>query len=678
MPSNWIEIRDHAAGVSGIFGPGDIQAQPDAASGYKKATVKGKSCKTCIHFTEGICHLYGAKAKPNMVCNDWKTSMPNTLVASENKSFAELFFSQGQAEFDEDSGLIWKEVLKTGILPYTPSGGGRVANKPLVVKVRSDRPDKEVSFDHLIEAFQGGAKENVTVPLSHENLTKENTGFVKSLVVKENDEDGHSLWAGLEITEPDIKGKIERKTIRGNSVGIEFAYTAPDGKEYAQVLDHNCLTNKPFFRGLKPFGVEATEVDHYEFADKKSAPSNGSQIMWDPTQTYEYLKSQIEKQISGDFWIMGMSSDKVLVSSWSSAIKGPSTFVVEYTIDAEGDIQVEDPELWEPVSQEWVSVDMEEGFTFTARELGLMALEGYPIDINFSIADEAPLGTPGNRENWVDKVGGLPKYVRRIARNLIRERGFTTSHAIATAIQNIKLWSVKSKNPKTKAKAVAALAEWEQKKASSHANLNEEDPLDEKEVKMPAKVIDKEETEDVTLTETDQDEETPKSKKSSSEKESQIQLAEKQEVSIKKMEVQLAEERKRSDRLAAKLHTRDVDDKIDSYKKAWGDQPDFLKKIRSILMEDDGEEIMSLNLSEDDKAEAHSYTVSEIVDEIMSSLPESKIKLSEQVTRVMGDEDHPANRSEKKPREERTKEAVDNLGISMTLGGKQRKAAERG
>jgi hypothetical protein len=80
----------------------------------------------------------------------------------------------------------------------------------------------------------------------------------------------------------------------------------------------------------------------------------------------------------------------------------------------------------------------------------------------------APLGTPGNKKNWVDAVGGLPRYIREIARALMREHGFTMSHAIATAISRCKVWAATSKSPKVRAKASAAIAEWNAKKAKSH------------------------------------------------------------------------------------------------------------------------------------------------------------------------------------------------------------------
>ena len=79
--------------------------------------------------------------------------------------------------------------------------------------------------------------------------------------------------------------------------------------------------------------------------------------------------------------------------------------------------------------------------------------------------------------NWVDDVGGLPKYIREIADSLM-ERGFTESRAIATAVNTVRRWArggparaggEGSVTAKTQAKAVKALAEWEAKKARAKA-----------------------------------------------------------------------------------------------------------------------------------------------------------------------------------------------------------------
>ena len=77
------------------------------------------------------------------------------------------------------------------------------------------------------------------------------------------------------------------------------------------------------------------------------------------------------------------------------------------------------------------------------------------------------------KKNWIEntKEGQLPAYIQHIAKDLHEERGMTMSHAIATAISLCKKWAAggKNVNPDTRAKAAAAIAEWEKLKASSHS-----------------------------------------------------------------------------------------------------------------------------------------------------------------------------------------------------------------
>lgn len=75
------------------------------------------------------------------------------------------------------------------------------------------------------------------------------------------------------------------------------------------------------------------------------------------------------------------------------------------------------------------------------------------------------------RKNWVELAGQLPAYIQHIARDLHNERGMPLSRAIPTAIAAVKRWAAGGGNvkPDTRAKAAAAVAEWEALKARSHA-----------------------------------------------------------------------------------------------------------------------------------------------------------------------------------------------------------------
>jgi hypothetical protein len=84
--------------------------------------------------------------------------------------------------------------------------------------------------------------------------------------------------------------------------------------------------------------------------------------------------------------------------------------------------------------------------------------------------DTAPLG---NGDNWVTQGGGLDPFLRAIAHSLIRN-GHSKSQAIALAIGSVRRWAAGGGNvtPKTRAKAVKALASWEALKAKAKAKPN--------------------------------------------------------------------------------------------------------------------------------------------------------------------------------------------------------------
>jgi HK97 family phage prohead protease len=72
---------------------------------------------------------------------------------------------------------------------------------------------------------------------------------------------------------------------------------------------------------------------------------------------------------------------------------------------------------------------------------------------------------------WHHKGLQLPAFIQHIARDLMAERGMPESEAIATAISQCKRWAAGGENvkPETRAKAAAAIAEWERLKATHGA-----------------------------------------------------------------------------------------------------------------------------------------------------------------------------------------------------------------
>lgn len=80
--------------------------------------------------------------------------------------------------------------------------------------------------------------------------------------------------------------------------------------------------------------------------------------------------------------------------------------------------------------------------------------------------------------NWIDKEGGLPRYIERIACHIHFDRGHTVSEAIADAVADCeKMCATGESNfghvhPQFQTEACAAVADWERMRASAHAKGN--------------------------------------------------------------------------------------------------------------------------------------------------------------------------------------------------------------
>lgn len=67
--------------------------------------------------------------------------------------------------------------------------------------------------------------------------------------------------------------------------------------------------------------------------------------------------------------------------------------------------------------------------------------------------------------NWVDEQGGLPSYMDRIAKHIHYDSGLTRSHAIAAAVERVKVLAAKGN-----AQAIKALAQWNAKRAKAKSD----------------------------------------------------------------------------------------------------------------------------------------------------------------------------------------------------------------
>jgi hypothetical protein len=112
---------------------------------------------------------------------------------------------------------------------------------------------------------------------------------------------------------------------------------------------------------------------------------------------------------------------------------------------------------------------------FDAKKVGL-GHKAKPQKVELADSHSYPsLERKPGKQNWVDKAGGLPDFIERIAKHLHYEKGYEIGRAIAVAVNTCRRWaaggavtehgSSHGVSAETRAKAVAALASWEAKKA---------------------------------------------------------------------------------------------------------------------------------------------------------------------------------------------------------------------
>ncbi len=183
----------------------------------------------------------------------------------DGRILAELFFGEDDAV--EENGLLFKTIFREGTWKYSPGPGQKPIEKPLtVIKAGvSDRDNLVISMDEIKENFEKGVKDNVTVPLNHDNRPHENTGYIRQLKY-DTDEQGRAvLKAGFEFTEPDVKEKAKRGSIPGTSGGVLFDYINKEkGDKYRAVLDHVALTPNPWLNDMGPFGMSDDEAENLQ------------------------------------------------------------------------------------------------------------------------------------------------------------------------------------------------------------------------------------------------------------------------------------------------------------------------------------------------------------------------------------------------------------------------------
>lgn len=319
---------------------------------------------------------------------------------------AMLFFAESSSTASAEDGLMWKVALPVGELKVSPGYRGKAAARPLrVIEGRSHNPREAIGLQDLVDAFDEGAIQHVTLPLSHADRCEENTGFVRKVKIGQTKDGKRALMCGVDITEPEVKGKVERGTIAGCSVGIEFDYVKKDtGKTFKSVLQHLCLTNKPWVPGMPAFGVAADESSLV--VPLMPADPDEQLAQWQEERGLYWRLAKIEQALEptlGDFVVRDIDGDVAVVVDDQARV-----YEVPYDVTQEG-VVTRPREVWRELARPAGELDIPEEWlnpvaeTPATRDPDATPLKGDPDDISKPHESDLlqplkPLTTPRPRE----------------------------------------------------------------------------------------------------------------------------------------------------------------------------------------------------------------------------------------------------------------------------------------
>jgi hypothetical protein len=518
----------------------------------------------------------------------------NDFDTQDDLSALEIYLSSDTETFADEDGLVWKEVLREGEWTVRPGANQSPVKKPLKVVVGySEDPSTEIGFADLIDAFNEGAIDHVTIPTSHEDKPEQNTGFVRALEVRQAEDGTYKLFAGMEFTEPDIKEKALRGTIANTSVGVIFDYIKKStGKVYKMALGHIALTNKPWINGMKPFGVNASEdLDIEEIASV-------------------IIEEGVELPVP--------ISEKLTIDE-----TGEENLAEDY--DKEEDDEDESEESKSARFLDKLLMAVKEGNPDAILEL-LREFDGnWPVDWDDSIDDMTYEG----REEEPEMLRMIVKSIRGANQELDLE--FFTK-----LIADVKKFFSAKEQMMNSAESLGAVEwlpkEWQDvdsaKEGKKSVSLDASD--ENNEVKQGG--IMSEET-SVGQEDTDrlEDEEVAADDANLSEPTADY------EAELEATNTKLSEQDAKIRDLERELHKKSVAEKVSDLKEVgFSEFPGLLKTIEELYLADEGSSVATLSLSEEGGETAEiELTVSDIVTRIVEAMPKSddgSLKFSEQVS----------------------------------------------
>lgn len=325
----------------------------------------------------------------------------------------ELFSGSHEGETfadDQDAGVIWAPILRSGQHAMRPGPGGTKLRIPLkIVAGKSSDPSKEIGLMNLKESFDKGAVQHVTIPKGHpkddEEMMLKNTGYIKALkIVESKKKPGEMVLMGAhEFRDTDVKDRIQKGLIANRSCGILYNHVNTEtGETFEQALEHVALTQKPWIRGMASYGtdsaVDLSEVERYSFemyddedgideplsladADLKQTKTGtvgvvvpdklelDVQVVWDPEQGMMNQRSQIDTILRGMkkstagvdsygppyYDVKDIMPGKALITCDYGYSEGIDAWVVPFSTDDDGEVTLEPFGSWTAADQAWIA-----------------------------------------------------------------------------------------------------------------------------------------------------------------------------------------------------------------------------------------------------------------------------------------------------------------------------------
>src|SRR6185436_5419952 len=179
----------------------------------------------------------------------------SSVLPGSASGMAEIFLEAPKGRVVESGGLLWSPIAMEGQWAMRPDGKGGKTRVPLqLVGGHSANQRRKIGLKDILDNFNDGAVEDVTIPTTHNNGPLENQGYVEKLALVDGKSKGKTvkvLMAGENYTNSTAKQKVLEGSARRRSMGLLYDYERTDtGKAYGVALEHVALTPKPWLRGM--------------------------------------------------------------------------------------------------------------------------------------------------------------------------------------------------------------------------------------------------------------------------------------------------------------------------------------------------------------------------------------------------------------------------------------------